>query len=96
MADHAIPVNARTAPRGDLPHRARETLAPWHPEDARDAVDEFVMDGLKEKWAGLYDLGSADGEYHAFRLIGGHPLTASTLAGLDSAIRADFHRQGTR
>jgi hypothetical protein len=56
--------------------------------------DEFLLEAaLRDAWAGVYDIGRADGEWHAFRLIGGQPMTARTLGELESAIRADYTRQ---
>ncbi len=63
-----------------------------HPVTAWTTDDALLLQQVKDDWAGCYDVGYADGEYYAFRLIGGEPLTADTPAGIDSAIRADFVR----
>jgi hypothetical protein len=55
-------------------------------------ADEVALAELQRKWSSAYDVGRADGAYHAYRLTGGPVITASTLEGLDSAIRADFAR----
>lgn len=60
--------------------------------DGLTAIDQIALDELADRWAGHYDTGYADGEYWAFRLVGGPLLAARTLAGLDSAIRADYAR----
>ena len=58
--------------------------------------EALLLAQLREAWSGVYDVGYADGEYHAFRLIGGQPLTADTIGGLESAIRADWARWGAQ
>jgi hypothetical protein len=64
----------------------------WTTPDGLSISEQIALDELADKWASVYDLGYADGEYFAFRLIGGPLLPADTLGGLDSAIRADFSR----
>ena len=59
---------------------------------AADVLDEFALAAVAGKWAGLYDVGFADGAFRAARLAAGPLLTADTIAGLDSAIRADYAR----
>jgi hypothetical protein len=54
--------------------------------------DQLLIEQIQADWAGIYDVGYAAGEFWAFRLIGGQPLTADTPAGIESAIRADFVR----
>jgi len=61
--------------------------------DGLSVIDKIALDELADKWAAAYDLGHADAEFWAFRLIGGPLLAARTLAGLDSAIRADYARE---
>jgi hypothetical protein len=64
----------------------------WTP-DGLSAIDQLALDELGDRWASVYDVGHADGEFYAFRLIGGPLLVARTLAGLDSVIRADYARK---
>ena len=63
------------------------------PARAPVADEEFLEAAVKADWGELYDIGRADGEWYAFRLIGGQPLTARSLGELESAIRADYCRQ---
>ena len=72
--------------------RAPARATAWMTPDGLSAADQMALDELAENWAGYYDLGHADGEFHAFRLIGGPLITAGTLAGLESAVRADYAR----
>ena len=58
----------------------------------RDLRDEMALDKIRAAWGGLYDVGWADGAYHAVRVIGGPLLTAETVDGLDSVSRANFTR----
>ena len=55
-------------------------------------ADEIAMEELRETWEPIYDLGFADGAWCAFRWPDGPLLTAATIEGLDSAIRADWAR----
>lgn len=64
----------------------------WMTADGLTVTSRKALNDLADDWASFYDLGYAAGEYHAFRLIGGPLITARTLAGLDSAIRADWNR----
>jgi len=64
----------------------------WMAADGLTISDQIALDALAEDLAGLYDVGFSNGEFHAFRLIGGPLITADTLAGIDSAIRADWDR----
>ena len=59
---------------------------------ALDPLDALTLDELQSAWKGIYDAGYADGTYYAFRLAGGPPLPADSVAGLDSVIRADWAR----
>jgi len=65
----------------------------WTTPDGLSVADKIALDDMADKWASVYDLGHTDGEFYAFRLIGGPLLAARTLAGLDSAIRADWSRR---
>jgi hypothetical protein len=64
----------------------------WATAGGLSIADQITLDDLADKWAFFYDVGYADGEFHALRLLGGPLLTARTLGGLDSAIRADWMR----
>ena len=86
------PDDLAVAMRADWERPVRRPAA----ADSPDAYDEITMDGLRERWAGEYDLGFAGGEFHAFRLIGGQPITARSLGELESAIRADYARRTSR
>ena len=60
------------------------------------AADAAALDNIKDVWEGIYDAGYADGAYRAVRTLGGGPLlTASTIEGIESAIRADWARWGS-
>ena len=65
----------------------------WTTPDGLSASDKIALDDLADRWSSCYDLGHADDEFWAFRLIGGPLLAAGTLAGLDSMIRADYARE---
>jgi hypothetical protein len=65
----------------------------WTAADGLSTSDRAGLDDLADKWASVYDIGHAAGEFFAFRLIGGPLLAAGTLAGLDSLIRADWARR---
>ena len=55
--------------------------------------EENALGDLKAELAGLYDLDRVRGRYYAVRLADGPGvLTAGTLDGLESAIRADLNR----
>jgi hypothetical protein len=56
-------------------------------------AEQMALDGIRADWESLYDVGYADSAYHAFRWPDGPLITATTLPGLDSAIRADFVRE---
>ena len=58
--------------------------------------EALLLEQLRDTWGGVYDIGFADGEYHAFRVIGGQPFSASTIGALESAIRADWARWGAQ
>lgn len=64
----------------------------WMAADGLDPGDKIALDDLGDRLSGFYDVGYAEGDYWAFRLIGGPLLTAATLGGLDSSIRADWSR----
>jgi hypothetical protein len=55
--------------------------------------DRIALDDLADRLSGFYDVGYTEGSYWAFRLIGGPLISAGTLGGLDSAIRADYVRE---
>jgi hypothetical protein len=55
-------------------------------------ADEMAMEKLAGSWQPAYDVGFADGAYRAFRWPDGPLITAATIDGLDSAIRADSAR----
>jgi hypothetical protein len=65
----------------------------WTTPDGLSASDQIALDDLGDRWATVYDVGHTEGEYWAFRLIGGPLLAAGTLGALDSAIRADYARR---
>ena len=65
----------------------------WTTPDGLSPTDKIALDELGDKWSSCYDIGHADDEFYAFRLIGGPLLVARTLAGLDSALRADYARE---
>lgn len=65
----------------------------WTTPDGLGINDKIALDDLGDKWCACYDVGYSDDEFYAFRLIGGPLLAARTLAGLDSAIRADYARE---
>lgn len=83
------------ARRAGDPHTARK-LTLTASSTSSDILDEFALAALADKWTGLFDVGFADGAYRAYRITAGQLLTADTVAGLDSAIRADFYRWITR
>ena len=64
--------------------------------DGLSPHDALILDGLRDQWGGLYHLGYADGTFTAARWDGAPPLTAETLEGLASAMRADFYRRVTK
>ena len=82
------PTHATNDARGVGPGRLRQ--------DAQPATGEITPDGLHDRWRDYYDTGWAGGRYCAVWLAGGPLITAETLEGLDSAIRADAHRRGVR
>ena len=88
---HAVPARRLThathAARGAALDRLRQDIDPAQP-----ATGPMTLRDVADIWHGHYDTGEADGEYHAFRLIGGPLITAGTPAGLESAIRADYAR----
>ena len=60
--------------------------------DARDIHDELVLDQIRDAYSADFDIGYADGAYHARRLAGGPLLTAATPGGLATAIWTDWTR----
>jgi hypothetical protein len=84
MLDQSLPAHAVTSAG------AATDCAAW-PTPA-----EMALHDLAQRWAGYYDVGFAGGAFHAFLLTGGPVFTASTLDGLESAIRADWSRQAAR
>jgi hypothetical protein len=89
-------LNARHEPRPRscrTNHRRGDPVIAWTAAGGLAVSDDLTaLDNLAGTWTGLYDVGYADGEFHALRLTGGPLLTADTPGGLDSAIRADFTR----
>jgi hypothetical protein len=81
MLDQSLPAHAVTSAGAATDCTAWPTPA------------EMALDDLAQRWGTLYDVGFAGGAFHAFLLAGGPVITADTLAGLDSAIRADFSRR---
>jgi hypothetical protein len=67
-------------------------MRPWPTAD--ETADETALEQLSEQWRGTYDVGRAAGAYHAYRWPDGPLITAATLPGLDSAIRAHWARTG--
>ena len=70
------------------PGRASDWMSP----DGLSPTDKIALDELADGLSWFYDIGYTHGEYHALRLLGGPLMTADTLGGLDSAIRADWSR----
>ena len=64
----------------------------WMTPDGLSIADQIALERIADAWSDIYDIGFADGEFHALRLIGGPLITADTLAGIDSAVRADYWR----
>jgi hypothetical protein len=72
-------------------------MTPWQqPAGGRDIHDEIAMEHLRAQWAEVYDFGFGTGDYRARCQTGGALLIASTPAGLDSAVRADWARRNAR
>jgi hypothetical protein len=82
MLDQSLPAHAVTSAGAATDCTAPAWLTPA----------EMALADLAETWGAYYDTGYAGGAFHAFRLTGGPVITASTLDGLDSAIRADWAR----
>ena len=63
---------------------------------ALDLLDAIRLDEIKARWESAYDIGMDGTVFCAVWLFGDSPLllTADSPAGLDSAIRADWHRRG--
>ena len=70
----------------DLFMRSPAPAATAWPTAGEIAIEEL----RRSLGAGLYDLGIADGMFCAFRWPDGPLLTAVTIDGLESAIRADW------
>jgi hypothetical protein len=68
------------------------TRAPAPGAAAWPTADEIALQELRETWEPIYDTGIADGKFCAFRWPDGPLITADTLDGLESAIRADWAR----
>lgn len=69
-------------------------MTAWLTADGRDTADirdELLLETIKASWARFYDIGGGPGTYRALRLAGGPLLEAHTLAGLESALRADAY-----
>jgi len=64
----------------------------WMTPDGLSIADQIDLERIARHWETVYDIGYVDGQYRAFRLIGGPLITADTLAGIDSAVRADYWR----
>ena len=64
----------------------------WTTPDGLSIADQIALERVARHWKTVYDIGHANGQFHAFRLIGGPLITADTLAGIDSAVRADYWR----
>ena len=73
-----------------------DPVTAWPAAYSRDVNDELAMDRIRADWFGIFDAGYADGAFLARRITGGVLLSASTPAGLESAIRADWFRQGAQ
>ena len=100
---------ARTAAgRLDLPMtggtRARDPFAvdkgrpvnAWQTASGRDIRDEIAIGHLAVEWGEIYRVTSGEDDYRARCWTGGATLVASTPAGLESAIRADWARRSAR
>lgn len=68
-------------------------MSAWSAEVARDAM---TLMEIRVKWHGYYHAWFDGSAYRAERPDGVILPPASTPAGLDSAIRADFSRWGSR
>jgi hypothetical protein len=61
------------------------------------AAEDAALDGLRAVWSLAYRIDAAGGGYEArFLFVESPPMTAATLEGIDSAIRADWSRWGAR
>lgn len=58
--------------------------------------ETLILQGLADQWVGLYMVDYAGGAFTAERIDKAPALTAGSLEGLASAMRADFFRWITR
>jgi len=60
-------------------------------------ADETALDDLRSAWGAAYRIGVAGDGYEAqFVFVESPRLTAATVEGLESALRAHWHRWGAR
>jgi len=69
---------------------------PVNARQTADGRDEMTLDGIRETWGEVYQVGYAEGVYLARRVTGGPWLPAGSPEALASVIRADWARWSAR